>query len=398
MERSDKTSTVICQFYKLISRKVSISVVKCKLMRLLSQQNQDQLAGKRVLVRGDLDVAISESGEVLEDFRLGKLIPTLQFLLEGNVKQIIIIGHLGRPQGDKGDKSNRGILKLDRVAESLSKLLGQPITKLDEVIPSIIPEDKIAMLENLRFDPREESNDLEFAKQLSGFSDLFVNDSFATCHRAHASMVGIPKFLPSYAGLQLEKEVEVLSQVMTNPKRPLVVIIGGAKLETKVSVIDNFEGHADVILVGGKIGFDSSLAGRHIGRPLQFVTEVVASEARVQKGGTTELKLPIDFIGDKKDIGPETVKNFIENIKTAGTIIWNGPLGMFEDPAYKEATENIAGAVAASTAFKVVGGGDTVEVLQKLCLLDKMDFVSTGGGAMLELLAGKELPGIKSLE
>jgi len=235
------------------------------------------------------------------------------------------------------------------------------------------------MLENLRFDPREESNDEEFACQLSKLADLFVNDSFATCHRPHASMVGIPKFLPSYAGLQLEKEVEVLSKVMTNPKRPLAVLIGGAKLETKVPVIDNFLGKAETILVGGKIGFDPS----------------------VEKYGHTPLDpvvLPVDFIGDKRDIGPETVKVFADIIQTAATIIWNGPMGMFEDPAYKEGTENIARAVVSSNAYKVVGGGDTVEVLRTLALLDKMDFVSTGGGAMLEFLSGKTLPGISSLE
>ncbi|MCX6783940.1 MAG: phosphoglycerate kinase [candidate division WWE3 bacterium] len=332
------------------------------MLKLLSSLTNADLAGKKVFVRGDLDA-------LTEDYRLQKMVPTLQFLLDHEVKQIIIGGHLGRPGGKPNETE-----KLDVIAQRLSKLLGQQINKLDEVIPSSIPSDRIVMLENLRFDQREEKNDPEFAKQLASYADIYVNESFSTSHRTHASFVGIPALIPGYAGLQLEAEVKALTEVMENPQHPLTVIIGGAKIETKLPVINNFLDKADKILVGGAIGFQSDL---------------VLTNPKVM--------IPTDFVGNKEDIGPDTAAAFRKIIEQSQMIIWNGPMGLTEKPEFQNGTKVVAEAVANSSAKKIVGGGDTVAFLQKAGLLDKMGFVSTGGGAMLEYLAGKSLPGLEVL-
>lgn len=332
------------------------------MLRLLSSLNTADLSGKSVLVRGDLDA-------LTEDYRLQKMIPTLQFLLDHEVKQIIIGGHLGRPGGVPSDKE-----KLDPIAKRLSELLGQPIKKLDEVTPVSIPSDRIVMLENLRFDSREEKNDPEFAQQLASYADIYVNESFSTSHRAHASFVGIPALIPGYAGLQLEAEVKALTEAMENSEHPLTVIIGGAKIETKLPVINNFLDKADNILVGGKIGFEDS---------------PIFTDPKVT--------IPSDYTGNKEDIGPATSVTFKDVISQSQMIIWNGPMGLTEKPEFQNGTKVVAEAVANSTAQKIVGGGDTVAFLQKEQILDKMGFISTGGGAMLEFLSGKQLPGIAAL-
>jgi len=343
--------------------------------RLLSNLSENDLTGRRVFLRADLDVEISAAGEVLEDFRLQAMQATFEFLLAQGVGQIIIAGHLGRPEGAVKDD-----LRLNLVSKRLSEIIGWPIKKLDEAVPQELPADKIVMLENLRFESGEESNDESFARKLASYADVYVNECFSTSHRAHASLVGVPKILPSYAGLQLAREIKTLSTVLKNPARPLVVIIGGAKLETKVPVVNNLKNIADTILVGGKIGFDPQI-----------------SAERTPSSGQAAIITPTDDI-DQKDLGPQTTAEFVGIIKTAKTVVWNGPLGMFEDEKYTTSTKAIAEAVVNPAAKAIVGGGDTIASLQKLGLLDKMGFVSTGGGAMLCFLAGQPLPGLIALE
>jgi len=344
-------------------------------LNALSKLSREELAGKRVLVRCDLDVARDDQGNLTEDFRLQKMVPTLKLLLESDVKQVIICGHLNRPGGQVKEED-----RLDKVAKRLSELLGRPINKLNNTLPEKLPGDKLVMLENLRFCSGEEANDELFAKTLASYAEIFINECFSNCHRNHASIAGITKFILPYAGLQLTGEVKMLSSVLSNPKRPLVVIIGGAKLETKVPVIQSFLSIADYILVGGKVGFEA----------LESKKITVSTDQK--------LVYPLDGAPDNKDIGPQTISKFVKVIKTAQTVVWNGPLGMFEEEQFMVGTKAVAEAIVYLRVNSIIGGGDTIAALQKLDLLDKMTFASTGGGAMLNLLAGNSLPGIAALE
>jgi phosphoglycerate kinase len=333
---------------------------------MLKTLKEIEVSGKRVLLRADLDVPI-ENGKVGEDYRLRALSPTLNYLLE-NKAEITILGHLGRPNG-KEDST----LSLKPVAARLSELSGRNIDFLPQLPPNpsgLIP--KLLMLENLRFWPGEEENDPAFAKQLAGLGDLYVNDSFAASHRAHASIVGVPQHLPACAGLRLAEEVKELGGVLGDPERPLVFILGGAKTETKAPLVPNFAEVADSVLLGGLLMFDQSL---------RKITHTV---------------FPVDAV-ETFDIGPETEKKFTEIIKNAKTVVWNGPMGKWEEKQYESGTRRVAEALAELPAKTIVGGGDTIAALSAFGLLEKMKYVSMGGGAMLEFLAGKKLPGLVAL-
>lgn len=328
------------------------------------------LGGKKVLLRADLDVPLKQEAgsnkqEVGEDYRLKALLPTLKYLLDSQAS-VLIIGHLGRPDGKPDPK-----LSLRPVAGKLSELLGQRI----EFVPSYELRTlnyKLAMLENLRFWPGEEANDPNFTKELARLGDLYVNDAFADSHRAHASIVGVPKLLPSYAGFRLKEEVSELGSVLQNPKRPLVFILGGAKTETKKPLVGAFAKIADKVLLGGLLMFEKELEG---------MPKVI---------------FPVDSV-NSSDIGPATIKLFTGIIKEAGTVVWNGPLGIWEDNRYEIGTRAIAKELALLSSQTIVGGGDTIAALDAFGLMDAMGYVSLGGGAMLEFLAGKKLPGLEAL-
>jgi len=331
------------------------------------------VGGKCAILRADLDVPLRsrKSGDgsqelyVADDTRLKTLLPTLRYLLK-NKARVLIIGHLGRPKGRKDPK-----LSLKPIASYFEKSLKREV----EFFPNYelpITNCRLALLENLRFWPGEEKNDQGFAKKLAAFGDLYVNDAFAVCHRKHASVVGIAKCLPAYAGLHLEEEVEELSAVLGDPRRPLVFVLGGAKVETKKPLVRRFAKVADKILIGGLLMFSQELEG---------IPNVV---------------FPVDA-ASIYDIGPKSIRLFVETIKSARTVVWNGPLGKWEEPEYEKGTRAVAEALARARAKTVVGGGDTIAALNAFGLLSKMSYVSLGGGAMLEFLAEKRLPGLEAL-
>jgi len=304
--------------------------------------------GTKAFVRCDLDVPV-ENGEIKETYRLHAILPTL-ILLKNSNANIIIAGHMGKPKG--------------RSTPSLSTKVLLPFFNKH------LGEGGFELLENLRFDPGEEANDPTYAKELAAKAEIYINESFATSHREHASIVGIPKYLPSFAGNRLVLEVATLSEVRDNPKKPLVTIIGGAKLESKLPVVNKFLEISDAVLIGGKLGLE-------------------------WKGSIPDnMYLPKDYAPGSQDIGFQTIKIFSDIIKNAKTIIWAGPMGAYENEAFIKGTKEIAEAVIASQAYKVVGGGDTLNALDKFGYLDKFSFVSTGGGAMLEFLAKGTLPGL----
>lgn len=332
-----------------------------------------KVKGKKVLLRLDTDVPI-ENGRVIDDFRLKTAPPTIKFLLEKNAEQIIILGKLGRPKGQ--DKR----FSLRPVAKYLSGLIGEeiPLVEVGEV--GEIREKKLIMLENLRFEKGEEENSSEFAKKLSSLGEFYVNESFADSHRKHASIVALPQQFKSknkVAGLRFVQEVENLSKILDNPKRPVVFIIGGAKAD-KIEYIERLLNHGDWVLVGG-------LLPRMVSSYCRDDNKVCVVAAHLMPGGF--------------DIDEASSINFAAIAANAGTIVWDGPLGMCEDKRYRHGTEVVARAVARNDdAFKVIGGGHTVPCLKSIGILGKMNWVSTGGGAMLEFLATGTLPGIEALQ
>jgi len=332
---------------------------------MLKLLKNTDIAGKRIVLRADLDVPL-EDGTVGEDYRLKALLPTLKLLIKEGAK-VLVIGHAGRPEGKPAPA-----LSLKPVADWFSAELKRKIDFIPDYELRITNYD-VALLENLRFWPGEEKNDPALAKKLAVLGEIYVNDAFAASHRAHASIVGIPNYLPAYAGLRLEEEVKELGGVLANPPRPLVFVLGGAKTETKAPLVPAFAKVADQILLGGLLMFDQSL---------EKVPRVV---------------FPVDAVGIF-DIGPKSLKKFIKILKGAKTVVWNGPLGKWEDSRYAAGTRVIAKELAASSAKTIVGGGDTIAALSAFGLLGKMKYVSMGGGAMLEFLAGKKLPGLKVLE
>lgn len=342
--------------------------------------NDIDVRGKRVLVRCDYNVPLDEGGNILDDSRIRETLPTIKYLLENEAK-VILMSHLGRPDGEVKED-----LRMLPVKERLSQLLGLPIAMAPDCVgletEKMAAEMKVGdilLLENLRFHKEEKENDQEFAKNLAKLGDIYINDAFAACHRDHASVTSLARLLPSAAGFSLEKEITTLEKMMENPEKPLVVLIGGKKIETKVKFINKISEIADFVLVSGVIKKEMDEKG----------TILSHKEKVVQ---------PVDEDEGGKDIGPKTIELFKEKISQAKTVFWNGPFGKIEEERFCRGTEEIAKAIIKSKAFSVVGGGETVDFITKINLLSKFSHVSTGGGAMLTFLAGDEMPGIEVLK
>lgn len=377
------------------------------------------VSNKRVLVRADFNVTLDEHGQIVDDFRIKATISTIEYLIEKSAK-VILMSHLDKPGGKVVES-----LRLNSIQDKLMEYLDFSITKAPDCVGEEIERwtqemqpGEILLLENLRFHKEEEKNDENFARDLARLGDVYVNDAFGVCHRNHASVVAITKYLPAYVGLLLEKEINVLSQTRQDPLKPLVVIIGGAKISTKIGLIQKFLSVADNILLGGALA-NTVLSAKDLAIGSSFVEPEMIEEVKNLKLTDTKLHLPVDTIvssdksgkGDMRvepvgriaenelilDIGPETEGLFLSIIKEAGTIIWNGPMGLFEVEKFAHGTEAVARAVAACGCKSIIGGGETIAFIDKLGLADKFYHISTGGGAMLRFLAGEELPGLKAL-
>jgi phosphoglycerate kinase len=330
------------------------------------------VGGKRVLVRSDLNVPLAD-GRIADETRIRASLPTLQLLLEREASEVTVCSHLGRPKGEDP------MFSLRPVSERLQELL---------------PDQRLRVLENTRFNPGETKNDPRFAQELADGNDLFVQDAFGSVHRAHASTVGVAQVLPAYAGLLLERELAELGKLLGEVERPFALISGGAKVEDKLGVLENLGGKADVVLVGGKmaeqIRTDNPL-------PFDVVLPIDVLAAREFAADAETKVVPYDALPEGwlgLDIGPETRELFVQHISQARTIFWNGPMGVFEWPRFSKGTKAVAEAVASSEAHSVVGGADSARALSELGLADRVSWVSTGGGAALELLEGKGLPGV----
>lgn len=333
-------------------------------------------------MRGDFNVPLNDKGGISDDFRVRAALPTIQYLLKEGAK-VVLSTHLGKPDGTVVEQ-----LRTDAIQQRLAFLLGIPVAKARDCVGEDIErqtrsmrEGEALLLENLRFHKEEESNDPVFAEQLARLGDIYVNDAFGTSHRTHASIVGVPKFLPSCAGLLVEKEISILEGILSNPKRPMIAIVGGTKLESKLPLIERLSETADVILLGNLMAQG-------------------AQEKRVRFSQEEKIIMPIDGTPTLErafDIGPETVKLFCEKIQGAKTVFWSGPLGKTEEEQYAIGSCSIARCVARSGAFSVIGGGDSEAFLTSYGLRDAFSHVSTGGGAMLAFMAGDPLPGLEAL-
>jgi len=380
-----------------------------------------------VLVRVDFNVPIS-NGVVTDSSRIKAALPTIEYLINSHAK-IILMSHLGRPKGVE-DK-----FRLDPVAQALADILGREVEKVDETIgPQVtqavekLKPGDILLLENLRFDEREKKNDPEFAKELASLADVYVNDAFGASHRAHASIVGVPEYIPGVAGFLLEKEVDTLTSLLKNPKRPFVAVLGGSKVSDKIGVIDSFldKDIVNAILIGGGMCFTFLKAkGYDIGNSLLEEDKIEYCNQAMKKADEKDVAiyLPSDVVIAKEispnaeamvvaidsipdgwmglDIGPDTINVYRGVVKGAQTIFWNGPMGVFEIDQFSRGTEEVAKAIAEATqagTTSIVGGGDSIAALKKYHLEGQVSFVSTGGGASLELLEGKKLPGVEALQ
>ncbi|OUP44816.1 phosphoglycerate kinase [Pseudoflavonifractor sp. An187] len=380
--------------------------------------------GKKVLCRCDFNVPQDKAtGAITDDKRIVAALPTLKYLLEQGAA-VIACSHLGKPKGERKES-----LTLAPVAKRLSELLGCEVIFANDTIgedakakAAALQPGQIMLLENLRFDIREEKNDPEFAKALADMADLYVSDAFGTVHRAHASTAGVAAYLPAVSGFLIEKELEIMGGALANPKRPLVAILGGAKVSSKIGVINNLLDIADTIIIGGGMAYTFIKAmGGTVGTSLleedrlDYCKEMMTKAkekgvkfllpvdtlcaAEFSADATPELvdtmAIPDDRMG--MDIGPKTIALFSDAVKDAGTVIWNGPMGVFEFPAFAEGTRALAKALAETNAITIVGGGDSAAAVAQLGFADKMTHISTGGGASLEFLEGKELPGVACL-
>ena len=379
---------------------------------------------KKVLVRCDFNVPLdSETGTITDNRRIRGALPTIKYLLDNNAK-VILCSHLGRPKGEFNNKYS-----LKPVAEELSKLLGKPVTLAKDVIgedaeklTSNIKSGEVVLLENVRFHSEEEKNDMEFAKKLASFAEIYVNDAFGTAHIAHASTEGASHYLPAVSGFLIEKELEFLGGALENPARPFVAILGGAKVSDKIGVIENLLDKVDTLVIGGGMAYTFYKAqGLNIGTSICEEDKIDLAKTILEKAETKGVKivLPVDNhvaaeysndaedkIVDKTeipenymglDIGPKTIELFKDVVKNAKTVLWNGPLGVCEFDKYEVGTKAVAEILANSDAITVIGGGDSAAAIEKLGLADKMTHISTGGGASLEFLEGKVLPGIECL-
>jgi phosphoglycerate kinase len=329
-----------------------------------------------VLVRADLNVPLQEKGRVADDTRIRASLPTLQLLLDRGAAEVVVCSHLGRPKGKDP------ALSMQPVEARLRELL---------------PDQRVRVLENTRFNPGETKNDEGFARELADDCDLYVNDAFGSAHRAHASTVGVAKLLPAYAGLLLERELEELGKLLGDVERPFVLISGGVKVEDKLGVLENIGGRADDVLIGGKMA-EQIRESNPLDFEVQLPVDVVAAAEFAEDAETKIVPfdaLPEGWLG--LDIGPETRECFAQTISRARTIFWNGPMGVFEWPPFAAGTKAVAEAVARGDAHSVVGGADSVRALTEMGLVDEVDWASTGGGAALEFLEGKELPGVAAI-
>ncbi|MBO5543767.1 MAG: phosphoglycerate kinase [Oscillospiraceae bacterium] len=379
--------------------------------------------GKKVLLRCDFNVPQNkETGEITSDKRIVAAIPTIRYLLDHGAA-VIACSHLGKPKGEWKTK-----LTLAPVAKRLSELLGQEVIFAKDIIgedakakAATLQPGQILLLENLRFDIREEKNGSDFAKELADMADIFVSDAFGTVHRAHASTAGVAAYLPAYSGLLVAKEIAIMGKALEDPKRPFVAILGGAKVSDKIAVINNLLEKADTIIIGGGMAYTFLKAqGREIGKSLLEEDRLDYARDMLKKAEERGVNflLPVDHIcaaefaadatpveaeGDipadmmGMDIGPKTAAAYAAAVKGAGTIVWNGPMGVFEFDAFAEGTRAMARALAESGAVTIVGGGDSASAVEKLGFADKITHISTGGGASLEFLEGKELPGVACL-
>jgi phosphoglycerate kinase len=377
-------------------------------MRTLDELSD--LAGKRVLVRVDFNVPLDEDGEVTDDTRISAALPTLQRLRERDAR-LVLVSHLGRP------KDREPELSLRPVAERLSRLMETDVELAEDL--DHVPDGDVVMLENIRYEPGETKNDPELAKRLAALADAYVNDAFGSAHRAHASTEGVAHLLPSAAGLLLQREVETLTEILENPARPLVAIVGGAKVTDKIGVLKAFLERADAVLIGGAMAFPFlSVQGHSIGDSLCAEEDLEPARELLDQG-SDKLRLPIDLVmGDRfdadaerlelegvdvldgwmgLDIGPHTSDEYAEEIAGAGSVFWNGPMGAFELRPFARGTRVVAEAVAAAKGTTVVGGGDSAAALHQFGLADRVTHLSTGGGAALELIEGKTLPGVEVL-
>ncbi len=393
--------------------------------KTIKDLNKNQLEGKKVLVRVDFNVPLNEELEITDDTRIKAALSTIKYLISNQAK-VILMSHLGRPKGEVIEK-----LRLDSVARRLSELLGQKVKKLNDCIGVEVEKtvlnmqkDEVILLENLRFHSEEEKNNPEFAKSLAKSADIFVNDAFGTAHRAHASTVGVARILPSYAGFLMAKEIGVLSNLLENPERPFVVVLGGAKISGKIEIVQNLLAIADRILIAGGMSYTCLASlGYEVGNSLleEYDLKIVRKMLKKAEEHGNKILLPIDLIITKEvsekikgklfeidnipkdgigvDLGERSLVKFEKEIKKAKTVFWNGPVGVFEIEKYAKGTNRIAKILAdmQGKAVTIIGGGDSIAAIDKAGLTEKMTHISTGGGASLEFLGGKKLPGIEIL-
>jgi phosphoglycerate kinase len=382
-----------------------------------------ELKGKKVFVRVDFNVPL-EQGKITDDTRIRETLPTIRFLIDAGAK-VILASHLGRPNGQVSEE-----LRLTPVAARLAELLGKPVVKADEAIGDAVQaqvaklnEGDVLLLENVRFYEGEEKNDPELAKAFAALADLFVNDAFGAAHRAHASTAGIAQFIPAVSGLLMEKELEVLGKALTRPERPFTAIVGGAKVKDKISVIENLLNLADNIIIGGGLSYTFLKAqGHEIGKSLvdNSKIDLALSFLQTAKEKGVNFLLPIDIVvtddfskdantqivpvtgipadWEGIDIGPETRKLYADTIAKSKLVVWNGPMGVFEIEPFSHGTRAVAEACATTSAYTIIGGGDSAAAVEKFHLAEKMDHMSTGGGASLEFMEGKALPGVVALQ
>ncbi|HZJ58278.1 MAG TPA: phosphoglycerate kinase [Clostridia bacterium] len=382
------------------------------------------VANKRVLVRVDFNVPLDNEGNVTDDTRIRAALPTIKYLLDNRAK-VILMSHLGRPKGEFKSE-----FSLRPAAKRLSELLAMDVNMADDVIGDSakkavegIGEGQVVLLENLRFHKEETKNDPEFAKRLAAFGEVYVNDAFGTAHRAHASTEGVAKYLPAAAGYLIKKELEVMGKALSNPENPFIAILGGAKVSDKIGVIENLIEKVDTLIIGGGMAYTFFKArGYEIGDSLLEADKVELAKSLEEKAAAKGVKflLPVDnvvareFSADSEhkvvnsdaisqgwqglDIGPESRQIFGEEIKNAKTVVWNGPMGVFEMPAFAEGTKAIAEYMSECQGTTIIGGGDSAAAVEQMGYADRMTHISTGGGASLEFLEGKTLPGVAALD
>ena len=394
--------------------------------KTIEDLKDNQLEGQKVLVRVDFNVPLNKELEITDDTRIKAALPTIKYLISHHAK-VILMSHLGRPKGKVVEK-----LRLDPIARRVSELLKQDVKKSNdcigeevEKVVSNMQKGEVVLLENLRFHPEEEKNNPEFSKALANLADIFLNDAFGTAHRAHASTVGVAELLPSYAGFLIAEEIEVLSNLIENPERPFVVVLGGAKISGKIEIVQNLLSIADRILIAGGMSYTCLAAlGYDVGKSLleKYDLRIVFKMLKEAEEKGSKILLPIDLVvaikevsekavsklvrvenipkdGTGVDLGERSLVKFEKEIKKAKTVFWNGPVGVFEIEKYAKGTNRIAKILAdmQGEAVTIIGGGDSIAAIDKAGLTEKMTHISTGGGASLEFLGGKKLPGIEVL-